>query len=42
MAILLRAKPVQSAGEMVKRMIAYAEQHMNNGGSNMNGGNMMK
>ena len=29
-------------GEMVKRMIAYAEQHMNNGGSNMNGGNMMK
>ena len=29
-------------GEMVKRMIAYAEQHMNNGGSNMTGGNMMK
>ncbi len=29
-------------GEMVKRMIAYAEQHMHNGGNNMNGGNMMK
>ncbi|MEG1559447.1 MAG: alpha/beta-type small acid-soluble spore protein [Clostridia bacterium] len=29
-------------GEMVKRMIAYAENNMKNGNSNNNGNNMMK
>lgn len=29
-------------GQMVKRMIEYAENNMNGTGSNMNNGNMMK